>query len=643
MKNKTTAANQRTHSDCHEIVVSAVTDVDPSATIRSRHFETRLSAAMAHPCIVHMVGDGASFRQAVVAPVVGMNVADQVITPRAGNLLNLLVERMNGQIMVLCLIDELPEQFHLDQFMHQLETACPHRSSTALDIHELEIAISEAVGCAVTLEETSLDVQIPGFYSNAIPGLAASLLADVMKKSRLHPDITQAQIRIADRLKSQLSTAVQQFMPCLDNRIVSAISRAGFALTTLRYNQYRSLPNALRHRRLQAAEAFPLIGELLIDKSKQYSSVRRAVDRKLPLTPALSRVLKAPQEVIRWLMGKDINCIGIGWQGRLAELALSLSYVCPEHRPSTPEDWTAFSDFVDAIGQLDTRSEGSVFLERVRAAAGLTSQIGKIGWRHAITRFAAMGAVVSDLADMSDLIDEIVQVLAEHIGEGETLSEVLHDDLVPPVKKLYFSVGLNRQLLASLRWHRLMLEPDETTNEPVAAMSLHSWQAPFEGALKIDELVAVWLTNPQQLKDEGTQMQHCVRNYTDHCLYYGSTIVSFRRQDGVRVSTAELNLAGNLSDTLRFEVRQHRGYKNAEPPQDAVTALEKLLPLINGREIASRRQAMYRALQERKVFRRDRPSVATDPARIAKLKQALKAHVGYERFYEVAFQVAGGR
>jgi hypothetical protein len=617
-----------------------------------------------------VVGDGASFRQAVVAPVVGTSFVDWVITPRKGHLLNLLVERTNGQIIALCLIDDMPEQLHLDRFMRQLETASPHYIGVDLDAlklkatiselmwsippclypdpHKLEATISKAVGCTVTLEEPSLDANGLRFYSNAIPELAAAMLAGFMKKNKLDTlwDIEEAKACVTRNLSNQLDTALKQFLRGLDARIISAITRSGSTRTILRYNQYRCLGNAMRHRCLQAAEAFPLIGTILVDGSEQYSSIRRAVELKLPLIPALSKALKVPQEVIRWLMGNDMvgdGLVGFRWVGRLEELARRLSQLCPEHRPDTSNDWIAFGEFVDVTGQLETRSGGSVFLKKETATAGLARQIGKIGWCHAKNRLESMGAQVSGIADMADLINEIVQVLAEHIGEGGTLSEVLHDNLVLAIKKLYFSVGINRQLKASLRWHQLMLEPDEVANEQTNAahISLHSWPAPFDGVLEIDGLVAVCLTNPQQLKDEGVHMQHCVRNYTDHCLYYGSTIVSFRRHDGARVSTAELYIVGNPPDSPRFEVRQHRGYKNAEPPLDAVTALEKLLPLINGREIALRRQFMHRALKERKAFRRDRPSVATDPQRIEKLKKALKVHVGYERFYEEALRVAG--
>jgi hypothetical protein len=436
---------------------------------------------------------------------------------------------------------------------------------------------------------------------------------------------------------------VERFAQNLDSRIVLAIVRSGNVLTTTHYNQYRSLGNAMRHRRLQAAEAFPLIGTALLSQEKQYAHLRSAVDRKLPLTAAISKTLNVPQEVVRGLMGLDVACVGAIWTGRLGELAEYLLCVCPEHRPATPEDWTAFGDFTAAIKELETRSKGSQYLETVSAKTQLMHEIGKIGWHAARCRFVNMGAAISDIADISDLINEIVEVLAEHLGEGGVLSEVLIEDLVPPMKQLYFSMGITRQIQASRRWHQLMLEPVAPMEEHVDISSLppRSWPAPFDGVLNIEGLSAICLTNTQQLKDEGMHMQHCVRNYTDHCLYYGSTIVSFRRNDGVRVSTAELNLVGDQSESLRFDIRQHRGLKNAEPPAEAGMALRNLMAMLNGAGASSRRQILHSALQKRKALRRDRPSQLTDPLRVEILKKALKLHVGYERFFEEALRVAG--
>ena len=159
--------------------------------------------------------------------------------------------------------------------------------------------------------------------------------------------------------------------------------------------------------------------------------------------------------------------------------------------------------------------------------------------------------------------------------------------------------------------------------------------------MEVDGVVAVCLTNPQQLIDESKQMQHCVRNYADYCLYYGSTIVSLRAPDGTRLSTVELNLTGNPSGHLRFVVRQHRGFKNAHAPQQAINALPKLLCLINATDAAAKRQQLFREQNERKAFRRDRTSLAFEPRRIELLKQSLQVHVGYENFYNEAMKVAG--
>jgi len=613
----------------------------------SARFSDRLAAALEHPLIVHVAGDGVSFRQAVAAPVAAKQCEGQTITARHGNLPNVLIERCNGQILCVRLLDDTPQRIHLDQMMQLMATALPECIENAADYHQAETLIEKISGCQVTIEDCVLDTCARGFFASAIAELTSSLFAGAaagsIPDSILEEPPTYS--RAAEILRAQLGNALETFVRRLDARIVSALARSGSPVTVARYNRYRHLGNAARHRRLQAAEAFPLIGAILIDKDRQHAHLRRAIDRRLPLTPAIGKILQVPPEVIRWLMGKDIERVGTSWTERAGELAQLLSHICPEHRPATPEDWSAFGDFAAAVMEMDARNQGSPFLERVTATDAILRQIGGMGWHRAKVRFETMGIAITDVADMTDMIDEIVQVLAEHIGEGGVLGELLHDELVPHVKKLYFSVGIMRQLKASLRWHRLMLDPGEPVDAQVCAASpsMHSWPAPFDGVLDIDGLAAVSLTNPQQLKDEGMHMQHCVRNYAAHCLYYGSTIVSLRRHDGLRLSTAELNLAGGSSGALRFEVRQHRGPKNATPHADAVAAFVKLLTLLNGPGAASRRQLMHSALKQRQAVHRDRTSIASDPRRMEKLKRALVLHVGYEHFYEEGLRVARGR
>lgn len=609
----------------------------------AKNIKTKLTRKMGVGCVAHISGDGTTFRQVVAVPVVSINLSNQLVRPLKGHLLNLLIERANGQVITLCFLDRQPNWLDLPQFFGMLEEALPDRLDTARGITHIEESIAKSVGFTVSLSEVTLDGAGSCFYKNAVAALGAVIVADTISA----PEDTSCDIKLIHSevnrvLTKQLHEATSSFVLKLDSRIVAAIVRSGEILTTERYNRYRCLGPAKRDRRLQAAEAFPLLGDILIDKQRLSALVRRTVDRKQPLIPAISKTFQVSHEVVRWMIGKDINLVGRGWSGRVAELTKLLGNVCPEHRPRSAEDWSAFSDACYAIEQLEARCQGSPFVERVSATASLMRDVARRGWQTTRNRLNSMGTSMSDLADMSDVIDEIVQVLADHVGEGGVLSDLLHDELLPPVKALYFSVGIFRQLQASMRWHQLMLEPDIQTPSPIAhaAPSLHSWPAPFDGLLDVNGLIAVCLINPTQLRDEGVRMQHCVRNYIDHCLYYGSTIISIRHQDGTRLSTAELTLAVSQTDVLRFEVRQHRGYKNTEAPTDAVDALAKLLTVVNGRELLPRLQYMHTALKHRKAIRRDRPSTISDQQRIDRLKQSLKLHVGYEHFYDIALQMA---
>ncbi len=634
--------NLHTVDISHISGLSAITPVDTGDSVQ--HFESLLSSLLDIPNIAYMPGDGKNFHQAIAAPVIGVDTATHVIQPRAGRLLNLLIERENGQLLVLYVLDNVDHQVNLNQFTQKIISVLPKSGAGMLDILSIEGFLSNVVGCTITIEEVSLESQAGGFYSNAIEGLAQSIVTEATARLTISmADRDSALGRAIACLKRQLNTALRQFLSGLDDRIRLAIHRSGAELTTSLYNQYRGLGKSIRDRRLQAAEAFPLIGSVQMERGRQYAYLRRAVDRQMPLTPALSKGLGVSRELIRWMMGKDIDCVGHSWSGRLDELAKFLAPVCPEHRPVTSQDWVAFADFATAVSQLDIRSPQCPCVEKVDISAGLMRQIGKIGWDQARMRLEALGAAVSDLTDVSDFIEEIIHILADQIGEGGPLVDILHDELSAPLNRLYFSVSLTRQLRASLRWHQLMLEPEVGlgAQNHIVPTSLNAWPAPFDSFLEVDGVVAVCLTNPQQLMDEGKQMQHCVRNYVDYCLYYGSTIVSLRALDGTRLSTVELNLTGNPSGHLRFVVRQHRGLKNAQAPQQAINVLPKLLSLINAKDAATQRQHLHRMQNERKAFRRDRTCLAFEPRRIELLKQSLQLHVGYEHFYNEALNVAG--
>lgn len=95
------------------------------------------------------------------------------------------------------------------------------------------------------------------------------------------------------------------------------------------------------------------------------------------------------------------------------------------------------------------------------------------------------------------------------------------------------------------------------------------------------------LTDPRELKAEGTALNHCVGGYSNTCRDRGHHIVSIRRLHGTdyeRLSTFEV---------LPFErgqrdlnIRQHRGRRNGNPPNEAQEAYDWYLNEINAGRIA---------------------------------------------------------
>ena len=428
-----------------------------------------------------------------------------------------------------------------------------------------------------------------------------------------------------------------EFRGGLDKRIVSAIVRSGAALNLPLYNQYHRLPKSSQHFRLQAAEAFPLLGAVLAETSRAFTLVQ-AVDNQHPLVPALAKELNAPASVVRWLMGKDAGVVGILWVGRIKDLAAYLTLLCPEHRPYTAQDWCSFNSFVSAIDQtyLENRERGCEALSFYHRQ--WLKELGKMGWSTAMKRFVSIDALPEDLSGIPDLLEEIAEIVSGQICPAEP-REVVALSLEPYMEKIFFSKGIIHQVRTFLLWYRsfLMPTPSHLVAGSAKTESLESWPAAFDGVIECHGLRAICLTNRHQLKEEGNRMRHCVGNYAERCLFAGVSIISLRGHDCRPIATAELALAArHVENDLRFYVRKHNGVRNSAPPAEAEVALCMIVNKLNAKEFESRRGLLHHALHERKTLRREQTKLECSPWRLAKLKESLKMHVGYERFLQAA-------
>jgi hypothetical protein len=147
--------------------------------------------------------------------------------------------------------------------------------------------------------------------------------------------------------------------------------------------------------------------------------------------------------------------------------------------------------------------------------------------------------------------------------------------------------------------------------------------------------MAECLANSRQLKHEGAVMKHCVGSYDKDCLYEGASIVSLRRDGGIRVSTVELRLRATACG-LQYFVVQHRGLKNAPPTQHADRSVQALLEELNRKSGAKKREEMHAEREARVKARTSYVSHTSDAMRLQNVKAALKIHMGYEKFLDHA-------
>lgn len=600
------------------------------------------------PLFLHIPGDGQGFRQALVSPVHSVETSPDTIAPWRSHIVHLLIERANGQLLGLRLLDLRERTLGLKAFMERLEKVLPRNLDDKTDRRALETKIASSLGHEVSLLETTLTADAQSAFGASVPWLVSSILRVPSIKRGLAATShgTKKKTRAANYLMEQLRASMDAFVARLDQRIVAAVVRSGAPLSTIRYNGYRRLSEAKRHYRLQAAEAFPLGGAMLVETRKN-SGLRRAVDRQLPLVPAMARVLKATHEVVRWLMGKDIALVGVQWAGRIPDLATHLALLCPEHRPHSRLDWEAFNELVELALRVGEQNAAEEPLQSASPGSKWVRELGRVGWHTARVRLHALGAIPTDLLDIGDLVTEIVEVLSMELGASSDVSGVMEEIFFCTgescIANLFYSTGIFRQLKASLEWHRSFMEPNGAVPVPgqAASASLDAWPPAFDGVLRIQELSAVCLTNRHQLRAEGVQMKHCVGNYAERCLFQGASIVSFRDAAGRSLATAELRLERDASKQNFFRKAQIKGVRNAVPRKDAEAALEALVVCLNDATFESRRTRLADAQKERRALRKKYPSPDADPLRVEKLKQALHLHVGWERFYKQARQSCG--
>lgn len=580
-------------------------------------------------------GDTENYRQALVFPLASAPKGDFIL-PLDVQALHVLLELHNGALVYFKLLEHPHSGFALGEFLSRIEH-CFHgsmRSTTSPAVME-RCSIS-AIARRFVFSEFSLSNKSGGGIFNHAPDALEVLTRSIFCgfSSLPHMGKKTAQDALVSRISHQFNNALSDFMGRLNQDVVRSIIRSGDPLTILRYNAFTEGYGNAAHFRVQAADAFPLLGGVLAEPQGLDQRLRLAIDVGKPLWPILADIYRVSEETIRWLRGKSIDDIGQVWVGHLPDLFRRLECVSPEWRPKTSEEWAAFTDFALVLKSTGIDDQHTQWLQ----------EVARIGWCKARRKFEEFRAAPSDLLDVPDLVKDVISALTVDISRNKPVTPLPLDKLeamTQAVEESFYAAGVLKQIKSSAKWHEFQLrETLGAEPAPGGSKDFSSWPVPYLTPQRIDDdIYAHFLRTKIQLEEEGRMMRHCVGSYGIQCLSYGIFIVSFRHSDGCRISTAQLKL-GRSSGVLRFEVIQHRGILNESADFKASKALSTLMGRLNQEGMMERRLELEESQKQRNAIEKldQATGIYWDKERLDVLKESLQAHSSYENFHSLALQ-----
>ncbi len=192
--------------------------------------------------------------------------------------------------------------------------------------------------------------------------------------------------------------------------------------------------------------------------------------------------------------------------------------------------------------------------------------------------------------------------LPQHANKELSLDD--YNELQKQTKKYLFA-GLNGEQLVkfSEHWHQPL---QQTNSQKLKDYNGLSWEpllgtkeiaVPEEGGMPSGwKIIAI--NTPQELKNEGTALNHCVGGYSGQCITGNSHILSVVDPNGKPQSTIEIQTDYN---SQTYQVIQHYGVKNATPPESSPSA--KALEWLKGQLDTKKLNIDYEGLEHARTER----------------------------------------
>jgi hypothetical protein len=431
----------------------------------------------------------------------------------------------------------------------------------------------------------------------------------------------------------ELTAAVNAFLGGLDPGI-ARWARSRGSLCARRYNLLRSGGSAAGNRRLQFADAFPLLIEgLLADKppTGNPGKLLQAIDRGEPAVPFVAKSYGVRKHTVRHVIERPLEEMGEHWASDPVRLLALLDAMEPEARPTGLPAWQMMNGFVRASAKaLGRRAPPSVLAFWLRSHK-----------RRVKDECAHEHAAIGDLDGQAGFVREFLSALtgclslraaidgarepSETIGVARALAE-------PVVTRLSWRAAVE---LATC-WRQALQLCRTEYSDRCARLLGQRYDALLPSAVVLENRTLVPLVTPAELSAEGDALGHCVGQYGASCLRGDSYIVSLRLTgDGTRLSTAEFCVDMDRPGPVRVRLVQHHAICDSIPGQTCAAAVRTLMAKFGAPDMQAHLRRLVLERTQRNRLNVDAAKRLADilPTEAA-FRRVLRPKGSYERLLE---------
>lgn len=467
--------------------------------------------------------------------------------------------------------------------------------------------------CIPLIEE--LATHLSSAYDHAFKDAAAKTNADPQQTRGYHPTLmTVARNVVGQRVGKQ----IMDFRKLLDQDALAIMNRAAdqkvdlYAILTAADKGCD--PIAARNRK-QACAAYPLLPGLLMARD----TLRSAVDAGAPLKEAIADAYgKTYGEAIPTAVTARLK--GLNWQktsraGYHDPMALlqCMADTPLDWTPNNRAQWTALQlVWEHASMRLQDNENERIAYRNCRTNVDFMKLMGP-DWVKAAERVNQHGGLggVDDLRRSlwRQCVEPLVIGTAAGTAKRAGFRAEDHDyafgyDTPPSLavdaaKKKFdtdFTAALTiaQAFQLSDDWHERMQAVNAAIHKARTGHDIEEvrWGKAFPDWKSPNGLTITMLETETQLIDEGKRLNHCVGGYAPNVIKHGSLILSVRDEHGQSITTMEIVEEDPATNKPHFQLRQHYGNDDRQPPARAEAAAEAWLKAANRGAIAYDRDGM---------------------------------------------------